>query len=460
MKRFYKIAFSGFSGMDYRNEEINDVYLLKSLIQKINKNTDNEVCYLFNPIGDGINLKKYFYLLDTNVKRYNLHSIRESTLGAFEKLDEKQRESVEKIIHQTYEFNLKMLGRSDITQIRLRVYKLINRIDWLIDNEKINLFIVFGDSLESSVIRLIANQKNVRCVSLENGYFRPFTLMVDHTGVNAESSIPKQKKFYENLEFKDLETLYDNRRTVPQIQNQVINRVKEYRNWYYKELGIILTGQPKEKDSVSVKTISEKLIMKNERYIFVPLQLETDMQIIKNAPQINSLYDFLSKVVNLVTEINNSLVRKNEIPLKIIFKKHPLYIAEAHLESYKKIESLKKDCEILFESNKNTSDLLEKTECVFTINSTVGFEAIERFKKVVTFGNAFYNIEGLTLNYEENTDAKIIEDYLNFDVNTDLVKKFVCYLRYDYFCVINRRYPSEVEIENLIDRILGVKNEK
>ena len=56
---------------------------------------------------------------------------------------------------------------------------------------------------------------------------------------------------------------------------------------------------------------------------------------------------------------------------------------------------------IHFANSANTRELIDGAEAVITVNSTVGLEALTLDRKVITLGEAHYNIDGLVLHADD-----------------------------------------------------------
>ncbi len=112
----------------------------------------------------------------------------------------------------------------------------------------------------------------------------------------------------------------------------------------------------------------------DSEYLFLPLQVSTDTQLIYN-----SNYDNLSS-------IKHFLGRAKDENLRLVVKLHP---AEKSISEINKILSYCNNNSILA-SEKNTYELIKKASLVGINNSTVGLESIFLGKRVEFIGNTFY----------------------------------------------------------------------
>jgi len=111
-----------------------------------------------------------------------------------------------------------------------------------------------------------------------------------------------------------------------------------------------------------------------ENYLFLPLQLPYDSQMV-----FNSKYDNLDaiKIAKEMADSNN---------LELVVKPHPLNLNMNYLNLLEKIRS-----EIPFKiSYENTTKLVLQADELVTINSTVGLEGLIFNKKVIFLGKSFY----------------------------------------------------------------------
>lgn len=121
----------------------------------------------------------------------------------------------------------------------------------------------------------------------------------------------------------------------------------------------------------------------NEKYVFYPLHVSTDAQILVRAPQyINQL--------DVVKNISISL----PVGYQLYVKEHPGDVGGTLLEDLKKIAMIPNVK--LLSPFENSLRIIQNSGCIITINSTVGWEALLLKKPVINLGKAFYEISGLT----------------------------------------------------------------
>ncbi|MBU8909558.1 capsular polysaccharide export protein, LipB/KpsS family, partial [Desertibacillus haloalkaliphilus] len=107
---------------------------------------------------------------------------------------------------------------------------------------------------------------------------------------------------------------------------------------------------------------------------------------------------------------------------------------------------------VIFVKKYNIHQLIEKALAVVTINSTVGIEALAHHKRVITLGQALYNIEGIASTCESLDELDtILKKVLNKPINTARIDKFLYYLRFSYQIEGTINYPSKVTANNVVD---------
>lgn len=192
-----------------------------------------------------------------------------------------------------------------------------------------------------------------RILYFENGLL-PKTTTADYSGVNAWNCLPRDPNFYLNLKGKH----EDN-----SLPTELVVR------------------DPHKKR----ETTGQKLGTLPQRYIFIPFQVPADSQIVIHSPWVHSMEQMYHLVRNAHLKMREQ--GRTDIP-HLVFKEHPSWPG-----NFEELYKLDEYC--LFANENNTQELIENAEAVITINSTVGLESLLLGKKVITLGNACYNIEQL-----------------------------------------------------------------
>jgi capsular polysaccharide export protein len=106
---------------------------------------------------------------------------------------------------------------------------------------------------------------------------------------------------------------------------------------------------------------------------------------------------------------------------------------------------------VLFATNQ-TQDLIKNAKAVITINSSVGIESLLFNKRVITLGEAFYNIDGIVKHIKPNELKNTLKN-LDWEVDERLIKNFLGYLYYEYLIPSSWKHPDKSHFEKLTSRI-------
>jgi capsular polysaccharide export protein len=247
----------------------------------------------------------------------------------------------------------------------------------------------------------IAKSLNKKCLFFENG-FLPNTTQMDFKGVNALNSIPKEKSFYESLNYENIS-----------LPKELVPRKFE--------------GKQK---------LTDVKLPKN--YIFVPFQVGYDSQIIYF-----SNFKSMRELFYLIKDISQKL------GLTFVFKEHPSDKVNDYSDLYKESND-----KLIFANSIDTKTLIQNSNAVITINSSVGTEAMLFNKKVFVLGEAFYAIDGITFKV---TKKSIYEELkAGFEVDEKLIKNFLAYLLNDYLIPESWKNPNENHFKKIEQKIKEV----
>lgn len=212
----------------------------------------------------------------------------------------------------------------------------------------------------------------------------PGKIQVDPNGINFMCSLSDDAKFYNEYDFEENLTL-------PSGIGFRANKVNY------------------------VQTV-EKL---PEDYIFVPLQVPSDSQILEFSPWIRSMMHFYD-VLDQMTIENPGV--------NFIIKEHP----SCRVSIQNKV---KKNPSIHFANFMSTHDLIDNSRAVLTINSSVGMDGLILSKKVIVLGQANYDIEGLVLRARSLPQlSSILKTLDNWNYDKELRDSFLKYF-YNKFLI-------------------------
>ena len=260
-----------------------------------------------------------------------------------------------------------------------------------------------GNRLPMSAISHVANELRMPCIHVEKGLL-PKTLCIDLKGVNARNSLPRAATFY--LPYADQAAPYKGFERIPDV------KTKRSYNGYDQALP--------------------------EQFIFVPLQINYDTQMILHGGRLSTVEDFF----------RNILAAARQKPhMSFIVKEHPL--SKDYLDRRFK-KSLPTN--VQFRNELQTYTLLRRSTAVIMVNSTMGVEALLLGKKIIVAGEACYDIEGLVLNGKSYSNLlQALDAVEQWQINNPLRRGFLHYLEHHYLV---SKTPSESFDQRLEEAVM------
>ena len=234
---------------------------------------------------------------------------------------------------------------------------------------------------------IVAKAAGKKVMLFENGLL-PNTTVLDPKGVNAVSSVPRDKTFYT-----------DSRREKVDLPDNLVVRAP------HKNRG--------EQSKVSLP----------QQFIFVPFQVPNDTQVVCHSPWVKSMEHFFSVLEDALNFLQSKSTAGD---YKFVIKEHPSWPRNFE-QLYNRNPS------IMFANEHNTQELITKAKAVITINSTIGLESLLFNKKVITVGNSFLNIDGLVQhcsNQDSLNNALLTID--TFDIDENLKEQFLAFISQEY----------------------------
>ncbi len=229
---------------------------------------------------------------------------------------------------------------------------------------------------------------NTQKLYFENGLL-PGTTTVDPNGVNYRNSVPRDPEFYRDYANRHPERLRPTR-------------------------AVALIPRETKRQSQAVEL--------PDRFVFIPFQDEWDTQIRLFSPWIRNMRELFS-FAELIAERSGRTV---------VLKEHP-----SSRVKYPDLARRVSD-RVIFANGNSTQELIEKADCVVTINSTVGLESILLAKPVLVLGEAFYAVEGVAAKARSAEEAlALLEQLPAWALSEELRRAFVSYLQ-DEYCVAGR----------------------
>lgn len=227
--------------------------------------------------------------------------------------------------------------------LRLELALMALRIDGLLQRERPSNVAMWNGSHRYCQLLLALLPKGCGTFFFENGLL-PDTTTVDPKGVNYRNSVPRDAEFYRNY-----------LAPADAVEAQ-------------------LTLVPRKPRNTGLAPIELP-----ERFVFIPFQDDRDTQVRLFSPWVADMRQLFA--------LGERLARDTGVT--VVFKEHP-----ASRESYPELHA-RTSANLLFANGNSTQELIQASQFVVTLNSTVGLESVLLGKPVLTLGQAFFNIPGL-----------------------------------------------------------------
>jgi len=256
-----------------------------------------------------------------------------------------------------------------------------------VSNESPDIFVVWnGQDHVGRIISHLARQKGIPVAYMENGYF-PDTLQMDSKGVNSAASLA-EKSFDELVNEAPVRLAEVPAAVV--VRDLIPISTSDQIKLYIDRAMLInyYATYPEQRGSDKFKKrklqklreqIPEDVVEIPEKFVFIPLQVHDDTQVLLNCRHFNSVESFFEAAYPAIKRNFGS-------DFKIVVKEHP-----EDLGRWDYTEFRKKFPDVIWLRKYNVEKLLDKASCVVLINSSVGLQAIKRMKPTVVFGESFYS---------------------------------------------------------------------
>ena len=298
---------------------------------------------------------------------------------------------------------------------------------------------------ERNFEKSIAESLNIPSWYIENGYWQSDTLQVNKGGVNYGADYA-QLSPAKLLEFS-YPTAHLTRQDIT-IHADIPLPVSSYLLFQSKKL---FTKDHlnvwKSLYAIFIKKLAQWLYKhkKNPRgttpnssYIFFPLQVTKDTQLIHNSP-----YTSMKQVVRLFT----TKLPKNK---SVIIKEHP---KETSVVSYNAFAG--PQAQII--THADLEKLITESDFLVNINSSVGFQALEKHKKVLHLGSSFYeNFPGVvSCNLLHDSLPEKIAELEALSPDWKLADKLFTHFRSTIFIPGSWRAPTISLLHKIAERVLS-----
>lgn len=296
----------------------------------------------------------------------------------------------------------RLLLRLELLWIALRVQALLTR-------EQPTAVIMWNGSHRYCQIMKSLLPSACKTFYVENGLL-PNTTTLDAQGVNFHNSVPRDAAFYRHLK-----TLPD--APAPVAVTLIPRKIK-----------------PRNQDLQPVDL--------PEKYVFIPFQDDRDSQVRLFSPWVGNMAELFALGERLHAELG----------LTVVFKEHPSS-REQYPELHKRTHA-----KLLFANGNNTQTLIEQSQFVVTLNSTVGLESLLLGKPLITLGQAFFNIDGVVM-HADSAEAlvNIAAQFPDWPIDPELQQAFLTYLK-DVYCVPGRWQDAQPEHLQEVARRMRVED--
>lgn len=293
------------------------------------------------------------------------------------------------------------------------LYRLLLRLElaWmalsaqaLLDRERPDALVVWNGSHRYCKLLMALAPQHCRTFFVENGLL-PDTTTVDPQGVNYLNSVPRDSDFYVNYPYTTTD---------------------------FQPASVLIPRKPRVDGIPPVEL--------PERYIFIPFQDDRDSQIRLFSPWIRNMVDLF--------DLGEYLAK--ETGLTVVFKEHP-----SSRETYPQLHE-RTSARLLFANGNATQQLIERSEFVITVNSTVGLESLLLGKPVMTLGQAFFNIDGLVVHADN--PQQVVEwarSFPEWPLDGRLRHNFLHYLTERYCIKGGWKTADETHLLQVSNRIQG-----
>ncbi|EAJ4154745.1 capsule biosynthesis protein [Campylobacter coli] len=269
--------------------------------------------------------------------------------------------------------------------------------------KKIDAIVMYNDCrlIHAKAIK-VAKGLGIGIWIFEEGYLRPYCITFEKDGVNANSSLPRDKNFYLSCNILTKESIKEipggfkfmafsaflywlfSFLLAPFFNNKLHHRTLfpfEFLFWFrslYRKYLYKLTE----------KKLNQKIYSLEKKYFLAILQVYNDTQI---------KHHYRKSMEEFIEELILSFANHARAKSYLVFKHHPM---DRGYRNYSKLinelsQKYHVEGRIFYVHDTYLPTLLKNALGCITINSTVGLSAILEGCPTKVCGNAFYNFEGL-----------------------------------------------------------------
>jgi capsular polysaccharide export protein len=294
-------------------------------------------------------------------------------------------------------------GRLYRLLLRLELLWMALRAQALLERERPDVLVFWNGAHRYCRLLKALAPSDCRTFFFENGLL-PDTTTVDPQGVNYLNAVPREADFYLNYPYP-----------VPESQ----------------AAHVLVPRKPRASGPAP--------IVLPEQFIFIPFQDDRDSQVRLFSPWVRNMREMFALGERLAMETG----------LTVVFKEHP-----SSRETYPELHERTHD-RLLFANGNATQQLIESSQFVMTLNSTVGLESLLLGKPVLTLGQAFFNIEGLVM-HADNVEQvmTLAHAFPRWPLDERLRRNFLHYLSEHYCIKGSWKKADKAQLQRVADRML------
>ena len=275
---------------------------------------------------------------------------------------------------------------------------------------RITAVVLFGqDRLIHQPVATLAKQLGVQLFVFEEGYVRPDYVTLEIGGVNGQSSLPRDRAFYDALPQADaaaspppvpvrerflrmaayavayrLAMVIGHRRYPNDVYHRPLGAWAEAASWLR---GSIRKLRNRSGDRAVMRQLCAP--ERSGRWFLMPLQVHNDSQILSHSS--------FPKMEAAIDEVMTSFAAFAEGGHWLVIKHHPMDRGyrdfAAHIEA--NARRLGVVGRVHYVHDLHLPTLLDHTRAVVTVNSTAGMLALQHHKPVIMLGESVCAVEGL-----------------------------------------------------------------
>ncbi|ELR8438748.1 capsule biosynthesis protein [Campylobacter coli] len=269
--------------------------------------------------------------------------------------------------------------------------------------KKIDAIVMYNDCrlIHAKAIK-VAKGLGIGIWIFEEGYLRPYCITFEKDGVNANSSLPRDKNFYLSCNILTKESIKE----IPSgfkfmafsaflywlfsfLLAPFFNNKLHHRTLYpFEFLFWFRSLYRKYLYKFTEKKLNQKIYSLEKKYFLAILQVYNDTQI---------KHHYKKSIEEFIEELILSFANHARAKSYLVFKHHPM---DRGYRNYSKLinelsQKYHVEGRIFYVHDTYLPTLLKNALGCITINSTVGLSAILEGCPTKVCGNAFYDFEGL-----------------------------------------------------------------